>query len=129
MTRLFTLASFVGKTILGVTKLEDDLYLETDSGSFRLAPYGDCCAHCYIQHVSGADALAPGAVVMGVEDIAGNREEPSEYDVSDTWGHRIATTKGTCSIEMRVDHNGYYGGSLEIYSHEGALPGVALDDF
>ena len=103
----------------------------TDAGDFVATSNGDCCARCYVQHVSGSDALAPGATVRSVEDIEAPPvpKDADSYVVSDTWGHRITTDKGVCTIEMRVDHNGYYGGSLDLTEYEGVLAGKPLDDF
>lgn len=97
------------------------LLFMTDRGLFTATPYGDCCANCYIQHVSGTWALAPGAVVAAVEDIELSPvpDDEKNDEASDVWGHRIVTDKGICSIEMRVDHSGYYGGSLDFALTEG----------
>jgi len=124
--------ALVGRRIVATTydKTNGDLYVETDVGKYRLTPYGDCCANCFIQHLSGSDALAPGAVVASVEDIESRSVKNEDCDVIDEWGHRVTTDKGVCSIEMRVEHNGYYGGSLDIERFAGdTLPGEALDDF
>lgn len=49
-------------------------------------------------------------VVRDVEDLT--LPQPSFDKV---WGHRILTSKGICTIEMRVDHNGYYSGWLNVF--------------
>jgi hypothetical protein len=124
--------ALVWKTIRKATKHGDDLFVETSDGSFRLSPWGDCCSSCYVQHVSGTDALAEGAVVAYVEDIDVEpraEDEDCGGEVVDTWGHRITTSKGVCSIEMRLEHNGYYGGALQVTRVAGPIPGIALDDF
>lgn len=98
-----------------------DLYLEQADGTFiSLRPEGECCASCYIQDLDGSEALQD-ATILEVEDLSGGSvEDRDSYQVSDTWGHRIHTTKGICTIGMRVDHNGYYGGRL--YVGNGTLP-------
>lgn len=118
----------IGATILAATKDDEDLLFMTDRGLYKASPYGDCCANCYVQHISGTDALAPGAVITGVEDIElPPVPDDEQNDVSDVWGHRIVTDKGICSIEMRVDHNGYYGGSLDVTLSD-AWPPKVHDD-
>jgi hypothetical protein len=109
----------------------ESIWLETDRGTYRATPYGDCCANCYVQHVSGAEALAAGAVIIDVEDIELQNVKDESCDVSDVWGHRLRTSKGWCTIEMRVDHNGYYGGSLDVTPVGLAVPEAAkpLEDF
>lgn len=110
-----TIEILVGAKMQFATEIGDDLYLMTDRGLYRLSPEGECCSHCYIQHVNGAWALARGAVISSVENIElPPVPEEEANDVSDVWGHRITTDKGNCSIEMRLDHNGYYGGSLDV---------------
>lgn len=93
----------------------ETIYLvQSDDSTISLTPEGDCCAHCYVNDIDNSDALQ-GATVLEVEDLAGDRVDNSEYgDVTESWGHRIHTTKGICTIGMRVEHNGYYGGSLTI---------------
>lgn len=121
----------IGAEILGVAYKGETLYISTNCGVFVCTPEGDCCAQCYIQHISGTDALAKGAVIASVEDITLPDVEQGEFDASDVWGHRIITDKGHCSIEMRVDHNGYYGGWLSISEQDVGteIPDAPLDDF
>lgn len=98
---------------------------------YMLAPEGDCCARAYVQGVSIAYALKD-AKVTAVEDIE-TTERPtmgSSDNVVDCWGHRIHTTKGTCTIDCRTVHNGYYSGHMVI-SQVTEVPKNAkpLDDF
>jgi hypothetical protein len=126
------LEKMIGAEIRGVAYKGDVLYISTNCGVFVCTPEGDCCASCYIQHISGTDALAVGAVIASVEDITlPDVPDQDSYSVSDVWGHRIKTDKGYCSIEMRVDHNGYYGGWLSVSEEEVGteIPDATLDDF
>ena len=125
-----SLDMMVGTEIVSVTYDGDSLYFETNCGTYRATPYGDCCANCYIQHISGSEALVKGAVIASVEDIS-LPDVPEEdcCDVSEVWGHKIRTDKGWCTIEMRVDHNGYYGGSLSVDLQDTCPEVPALEDF
>jgi len=111
---------------------DGSIYLNLADGKrcIVLTPEGDCCAHCYIQHINFAEVLQ-GAKVTEVEDLEGNRIEPEQYgDVVDCWGHRIHTTKGICTIDMRLSHNGYYGGALTMSEQDGwYTEGKPLEDF
>lgn len=49
--------------------------------------------------------------------------------MTDTLGHCVTTNKIVCSIEMRVNHNGYYGGSLEVNEYQVNNKAPVLDDF
>lgn len=122
-----------GKTIVLATFSEGNIYLETDDGTYKLQPVGECCAVCYIEHVSGSDAMSPGAVIWEVEDIESPvpiiDADDSYGDVIEAWGHLFKTSKGYCSLEMRLQHNGYYGGSLEVRKVDGPGLGMQLDDF
>jgi hypothetical protein len=112
------LEKLVGRTILEarMDKGSGNLCLMLDGWQMvRLVPEGDCCANCFINGVSGADALQGGKVVS-VENAPGIEPTQAEKDaaeVLDTWGHVITTDHGVCFIDMRVSHNGYYGGSLD----------------
>ena len=114
-------------------RYDGSIYLNLSDGNcIALEPYGDCCANCYVQHVDGADALVD-AVIQNVQDL----DCPlTDEDINDgntctnAWGHRIITDKGICTIEMRVVHNGYYGGSLNdrlIKEHQSQAK--LLEDF
>jgi hypothetical protein len=145
MNKLIGLQDLIGKEILLAERVRYERigngYAETvdegifltikDDGTVRfihLQPEGDCCANCYIENLDGADVLV--GIVREVQDLQlppVSGENVIIDEVSDVWGHRIITDKGICTIEMRVDHNGYYGGSLscdmldekptELYRH------------
>jgi hypothetical protein len=88
------------------------IYLETqDDKVYQLYPFGECCSECSIEHVEFADALI--GVIHKIEDIE-EKEMLKDYDVITTWGHRFHTDKGICTVDMRLEHNGYYGGELDI---------------
>ncbi len=87
--------------------------LLVDGRLVELSTYGDCCANAYIQHVNNPEALFI-AEVTGVDDLEQDQAE-HECGVIDTWGHRIHTTRGTCVLDCRTEHNGYYGGYLDAF--------------
>lgn len=128
----------IGKSITRAYKDEDCILLQCSDANYLLSPSGDCCAVCTINDVDNSQALVD-ATVLGVEKLEINFPTPrsdksneieGEYmDVVDTWGHRIITTKGICIIGMRLDHNGYYGGSLDLSKLDRPISGVLLEDF
>lgn len=111
------LQALVGKKIKFAKWGDHTIFLVFKDGScVELIPWGDCCSHCYIQDVDGASGL-PGATIKSVEDLnmaPSDAEHDGTHEVLDAWGYRIQTTNGTCTIGMRLSHNGYYGGSLEL---------------
>lgn len=121
------LQSLIQKQVLNAYGNSDGLILETNDGYFELNPYGDCCSHCYIQHVDGSEALKD-AVILEIENIS-LPDVLNPSDVSDVWGYRFHTTKGIFTIEMRLDHNGFYGGELEVNKFKGENLGTPLIDF
>ncbi len=106
------LSDLAGKRVWNAFKSNDDIYLETDKGAFRLYPEGDCCANCFVVSVDNADALR-AAEILRVEDLDTSSEEV-DWMTTDTFGHRIVTDRGICTIDMRTEHNGYYSGCLNV---------------
>ena len=122
--------NLIGKTVIAAYTKDGNVFLDTSHGIFKLEPSGDCCASCYIQHVAGSGAF-PGTIAeIRDVDSSTKADDYDNGDVSESWGHLFVTDKGHCTFEMRVDHNGYYGGSLECYKVE-AIPtnSKELDDF
>lgn len=87
--------------------------LDTDKGDVFLSWWGDCCSLCYLAHISGSEVLKD-ATILDVqhsewEDIGGDG-----YYVMEKMGSTIKTIKGWVTLETRLEHNGYYGGTIEI---------------
>ena len=116
------LKDLVGMKVKKAMMQGGDILLETPEGTIRLFPEGDCCASCYITDIDGSEALK-NSTIKEVEDLVRPALPDNEKtdEVSDVWGHRIHTTKGIVTIGMRVDHNGYYGGSLYVSKEKGEL--------
>ncbi len=128
------LEDLVGKRIHCAMKYANDIYLiTTDNKIIHLYPYGECCSECFIQHVSIAYALFADAEVLSIENIASENmpKDVNAYNCyNEKWGHKIHTTKGICSIEMRLEGSGNYEGCLDIEMVD-YIPKLAviLDDF
>lgn len=67
----------------------------------------------YINDIVNVEALL-GHVVTGfrLEPGLGVPEEEQGGEVTDSEYYVLTTDAGDCKIELRVDHNGYYGGWL-----------------
>lgn len=89
------------------------MYLVGDEHSFELEPEGDCCAHCYINGLNYIEALQ-GGTIKEVENLELPDEKNEDYEVINAWGHRFHTDKGIATLDMRVSHNGYYGGWVNV---------------
>ncbi len=122
----------IGKHIIDARYADGNIYLNMEDGkTVALEPYGDCCAHCYIENVSGSEALQD-ATVESIQDLdvpLSDDDVNDDSTVTNAWGHRVLTSKGICNIEMRVVHNGYYGGSLEARVIDGTSQAPLLEDF
>lgn len=107
----------VGKQVENAFYDGTNIYLQlVDNSVVELNPEGDCCSSCYVQHVSGTQALI-GGTIERVDSIESEptASEKEHADVLDGWGHRFYVTgKGIFDIEMRLAHNGYYGGGMNI---------------
>jgi hypothetical protein len=119
-----------GRRILTAHLADGSVYLTTADGlTIQLEPEGDCCANAFFQHVDCSEALTD-AVVSEVQDLEWSSSEDGDSKTVDVWGHRIHTSRGICTFDMRTEHNGYYSGRLEARVVDG-LPAHAkpLEDF
>ena len=102
-----------------INVVKDLVVLHTDKGPLYLTWEGDCCAHCYLAHVSGAENLID-AVITEVYNsewkVTGGSKD--NCDVTESMGTNIKTTKGYVTFESRLDHNGYYGGMILVSDDE-----------
>lgn len=54
-----------------------------------------------------------GQVITGFEqEAAPDVPQEEVHDVTDSSYYTLTTKKGSCNINLRVNHNGYYGGWL-----------------
>jgi hypothetical protein len=92
------------------------LEIITTDGVWQWTAEGDCCAHAYIHEPTTVaeelKALIDQRIVSSDVD-GGNREDDGSYgEVRDITFYKIQCEKGSITITLYVDHNGYYGGSL-----------------
>lgn len=110
-------SSLVGRTILDIkiNSDKDAIKLTTDDGEYFLSWDGDCCAHCYIQHISMPAKLI-GSIILEAEHSTWSyiKNDRDNCEVEEAMGTKIKTDQGYFDIETRVSHNGYYGGMINI---------------
>ena len=111
----------IGRKVLTaqINKQHDVVILDTDLGKLFLTWTGDCCARCYIAHFSGIDNLV-GQKILKVKDTEWKTIQDKDYEVVETMGTSIKSDKGYITFETRLEHNGYYSGSINI-SDKGPL--------
>lgn len=121
-----TFKNLVGQRINGIFLGNDNwaLVFRTVNGRyFRYDTSNDCCNSVWINHMSGVNLvgsgdsfdLLRGALVLSAEDRgwSDNRDGGNDGDVIQDGFWTIVTDRGYIDIEVRNDHNGYYGGSLD----------------
>ena len=133
--------NLVGKRINGIFLGNDSwtvVFRTTDGEYFRYNTGNDCCNSVWVNHITGVDAvgkgnsfdLLRGALVLGAEDKewTENRgwteaDGGSYGEVIQDGFYTIMTDRGYIDVEVRNDHNGYYGGSFE-FDDETDLSGI-----
>lgn len=94
----------------------DIVVLTTKTGTLYLTWSGDCCARCFLANVNNSDALI-GSTIISVEHTEWNtlkESDPDNYEVKESMGTTIKTTRGTVTFESRLEHNGYYSGYIQV---------------
>lgn len=107
----------IGHTIAAVRINEDATLLEftaMDGQRFAYRAEGDCCNQVWFNHMNNVSALL-GSTVLSVEakdwvPMNEDRVGGDEYEELGLWS--ILTLNGHCDIEVRNNHNGYYGGTI-----------------
>lgn len=125
--------NLIGKVVrqIRIESGESYIQVDTDDGDkFYYHCYGDCCANAYVEHISGIDALL-GQEVISVDSYDAGSKNDGEFGVSDYTRYTICTAQGSFEIELRVDHNGYYGGYIERSSrpNNNLRHNIAVSDF
>lgn len=105
-------SKLIGKTIVGITKDGPRFHLECEEANFILDGEGDCCASCWIENIDGL--IVPGAKIVDVTCGGWSTIKDSDCDVEESGFYVIKTDKGDIQVDMRLSHNGYYGGWLEV---------------
>lgn len=118
------MTALVGRHVISALVNEDKniVALSTTTGMLYLSWNGDCCAQCFLAHMSGADNLVD-AIIVSVENAEWSPQPDRNEDwdtVVQTMGTNIKTTKGYVSFETRLEHNSYYSGSVSV-SDEGPM--------
>jgi len=86
----------------------------TNDGRHVYQTENDCCNSVWFEHVSNIDAIKGKVMsvdVLGWENVRCiARVGGEECEEACQW--IIRTDKGSCALEVRNNHNGYYGGSV-----------------
>lgn len=106
----------IGKRVISAeTNKEKDLViLNCADGKLFLTWEGSCCAKCYLAHVGGAEDLIESEIIEAENRLWSKNLQGSEFHVVQTMGSQFKTTQGYVFFETRLEHNGYYSGSIHI---------------
>jgi len=109
------LDGLIGRTVFAVSITQDKegICFHTDGGDRWYRTERDCCNSVWLNHVQGVRSLW-GEEVLGIDEYGWVDTTPTpdldEYE--ECLSVSIRTRKGTCDLEFRNNHNGYYGGSV-----------------
>lgn len=111
--------ALAGRTVRALRKTADGRFLvfevdAEDGGRDEMIfeAEGDCCASAYVESVDAPEVLRDACVTRVEVRQAHVRGSVADGDVLDAYFYAIHSERGTATIELRVDHNGYYSGWL-----------------
>lgn len=109
------MGNLIGKKVTKafIDDKKTSVILQLEEEIIQLTWQGDCCAICFLAHVNGIENLINSKIVY----IQNTEWKPIIYedcDVVEQMGTNIKTDKGFVDFESRLEHNGYYGGGIEI---------------
>ena len=112
------LRHLVHKRITNIFWDRDDIEFVCVNSSYTFVTDADCCNKVWIEHVEGME-LVLGHTVRDVERKTEGVEESVDGDgVEEAITYTLHTTGGFLDIELRNNHNGYYGGRLHLSGKE-----------
>jgi len=112
-----------GETIKSIVAQESGkesfLQIETEAGVYRWVSEGDCCAQAYLHDLPDEKALksfiGQKIVRWEVGDVTIQTDSPG-YEQLDVQFYTLHAGREMLQLELRTEHNGYYGGWLQLKS-------------
>lgn len=115
----------VGKTITRVEYFNfpddspgnDYLIFYTKNETFYYNVLDECCSYSWIESIDNKECLIGEKVLRVVSKFMSDESldsENPERAARKIYNIDLITRKGTCTIDLRNDSNGYYGGYLEL---------------
>lgn len=117
------MTTLVGKVITGLRINDDQSLLVFDHPDNSHTAYeteADCCSETWFADIVGVDALI-GSTVLKADAMEAMQEVVDgrcrqDYDLF--YGVKLITTNGYVDIVYRNSSNGYYGGSIDLYTRK-----------
>ena len=113
----FELKGQIVKEIINLQEDNDEVFIRTNDGTYKLYHQQDCCEHVRIYNVIGNVADIIGEVVFAEEDAGANDPDwyKEDYHDSHTWTKYVLKTENA-SLEFWFlgESNGYYSENISI---------------
>ncbi len=113
----FELKGQIVKEITGLEKDNDEVFIRTNNGTYKLYHEQDCCEYVRIVKVISNVNELIGKVIFAEEDAGANEPDwHTEYvDESRTWTkHVLKTENAILEFWFLGESNGYYNESVSI---------------
>lgn len=95
------------------------LRIETLTNTYHYRCAGDCCNDVWLNDIVGVEALLGHySPILGIKLRPTEKIGEGEDGVLETLGYTLETEGGRCDFILRNDHNGYYGGTMELLTKE-----------
>lgn len=112
----------IGKKLIEPSSLSDDkevMAFKAGESTVLFKAEGNCCSYSWVEHfdVVPAGETITGVVAKEVTELQpeGYNKETNSYDECiQQYFYEIKTDKGSYTIEMRNESNGYYGGYFNV---------------
>lgn len=93
--------------------------IETQTDTYHYFCSGDCCNDVWLNDIVGIDALlGQYSPILGIKLRPIEKIGDGQAGVLETFGYTLETEGGRCDFILRNDHNGYYGGTMELLTKE-----------
>jgi len=113
----FELKGQIVKEIINLEEDNDEVFIRTNNGTYKLYHQQDCCEYVRVVKVIGNVNELIGEVIFAEEDTGANEPDwHTEYvDESRTWTKYVLKTKNA-SLEFWFlgESNGYYNENVSI---------------
>lgn len=121
----------IGKTIIRIEVSPGEEYIKfthPDGSYTAYQAYGDCCSETWFADIVGVEALLR-ANVLEIREVDLQsydcKDDRTRQEYDEFYGVKIKTSKGYSDIIYRNSSNGYYGGSISLYT--GKFPNNMLE--
>ena len=113
----FEIKGQIIEEITGLTEGNDEVFIKTNNGTYKLYHEQDCCEHVRLVKVIGNVNELIGEVIFAEEDSGANDPDwyNESFDDSHTWTkYTLKSANASLEFWFLGESNGYYGESISI---------------